>query len=104
MFRRVLLTVSLACAIAAPALAEPTEFDPSWSAQDKFAWAQYNYGEYCDIPKSRDVRFEDLPGWMQVGLGWATEDQVIDGIRKSCGEELNAETAAAYNPYPDAQQ
>jgi hypothetical protein len=41
---------------------------------------------------------------MQAGLGWATEDQVIDGIRKSCGQELNAETAAAYGQYPDARQ
>lgn len=102
MFIRALLAASLACSIAAPAAAEPTEFDSSWSARDKFAWAQYNYGEFCSVPMSRDVRFEDLPGWMRAGLTMATEDMVISGITESCGKELSPDAVAAYQP-PGAQ-
>ncbi len=98
MFKRTVLAASLACILAVPALAQSSGFDYSWSARQKFAWAQANYDDFCPIPKSRNIRFENLPGWMQVGLTMATEDMVINGIIESCGKELNATTAAAYAP------
>jgi hypothetical protein len=93
---RSLFAASLAWAAAAPVAAQPTEFYSAWSAQDKFAWAQYNYAEFCPIPKSRDIQFKDIPGWMQAGLAFATEDMVVNGIKESCGKDLDASTAAAY--------
>ena len=98
MFKRTALAASLACILAVPALAQSSGFDMSWSARQKFAWAQTNYDAFCPILKSRNIRFESLPEWMQMGLGWATEGMVINGIIESCGKELNATTAASYAP------
>ncbi len=97
MFKRTALAAVLVC-FTAPAMAQSAGFDMSWSARQKFAWAQANYDAFCPIPKSRNIRFESLPEWMQMGLGWATEGMVINGIIESCGKELNAATAASYAP------
>lgn len=97
MFKHVLFAASLTCITAAPASAQSEGFNISWSAQKKFAWAQANYDAFCSIPKSRNVRFVDLPGWMRAGLVFATEDMVVNGIVESCGKDLTAETAAAYS-------
>lgn len=98
--RTTLIALSLACVFASSAQAGPKKeaFVASWSAQQKFDWAQRNHKAYCSIPRSDTPQFDDLPGWMQMGLGWATEGMVVNAIKESCGKDLSPQALASYRP------
>lgn len=97
MLKRVLfLAASLALALAAPAAAYE-EFHPSTPAEARFAWGQQAYPYYCDVPpppELRGIRFEQLSAFAQIGIGFATKQQIADYIEKNCGRASSA--AAKY--------